>query len=155
MVAQAFDVSKHEELARHIEQLSPDAAAFFVAKLEAALRKRKLQLLGYLIALVVWLVGTVFALAYYGVSDGFTGWVFLVPFALVGAILYAFGRWADKVGKVAEVPTAELISQSRARIEAEARPTSKGGKRPRSNGVGEATDSGVASKSETDAKAEL
>ncbi len=106
LVAKAFDASKHEDLARAIEQLSPDEAEFFLFKLENALKKRKLQLSGYLVALVVWLVGTVLALAYYGVSDGFVGWVFLVPFGAVGVILYAFGRWANRVG--ARVPKAPL-----------------------------------------------
>jgi len=98
LVAQAFDASKHEDLARAIEQLSPDEATFFLHKLEGALKKRKLQLTGYLVALLTWLIGTVIALAYYGVSDGFVAWVFLLPFAAVGAILYGFGKWANRVG---------------------------------------------------------
>jgi hypothetical protein len=92
LVAKAFDADKHEELARAVEQLSPEQAEFFLKKLEAALRKRKIQLLGYLIAMI----------AYFGISDGFVGWVFLVPFALVGVILYVFGMWANNVG--ARVP---------------------------------------------------
>lgn len=99
MVAKAFDADKHAELARAIEQLSPDEAAYFLAKLEAAIRKRKLQLTGYLVAMVVWLVATLGALVFYGTYEGFTGWVFLVPFALVGVVLFAFGAWADKVGR--------------------------------------------------------
>ena len=99
LVAQAFDADKHADLAKAIEQLSPDEALFFVTKLEAALKKRRLQLLGYLVAMLVWLVGTVFALVYYGSNSGFTGWVFLLPFALVGVILFAFGKAADRVGR--------------------------------------------------------
>lgn len=98
LVAQAFDKDKHEQLARAIEQLSPDEAAFFVAKLERALRKRKVQLTGYLVAMLAWLVAMLFALAYFGIASGFVGWVFLLPFALVGVILYAFGKWANRVG---------------------------------------------------------
>jgi hypothetical protein len=98
LVAKAFDASKHEELARAVEQLSPEEAQFFLKKLEAALRKRKIQLLGYLVAMVVWVIGIVGALAYFGVSDGFVGWVFLLPFGIVGVILYLFGMWANKVG---------------------------------------------------------
>lgn len=95
------DLSKANEgdLAKAIAQLSPDEALFFLAKLEAVMNKRKLQLTGYLVALVIWLLGMVFALVYYGTYDGFVGWAFLLPFALVGVILYAFGKWADKVGK--------------------------------------------------------
>jgi len=75
LVAKAFDANKHEELARAVEQL-----------------------LGYLVAMVAWLIGMVLALAYFGMTDGFVGWVFLVPFAVVGVILYLFGRWANKAG---------------------------------------------------------
>lgn len=111
LVAQAFDASKHVDLARAIEQLSPDEATFFLAKLEAALRKRKLQLTGYLVAMIVWLVGMVFALAYYGISEGFVGWVFLVPFGIVGLILYLFGKWAEKVGASPSIPAPEATAQ--------------------------------------------
>jgi hypothetical protein len=101
LVSQAFDASKHEDLARAVENLSPDEAQFFLAKLESALRKRKVQLLGYLVAILAWVVMMIGALAYFGLADGFVGWVFLVPFAVVGAILYIFGRWANRIGKTA------------------------------------------------------
>ncbi len=97
MVAKAFDASKHDELAAAVEQLSPDEAAFFLKKLELALRKRKIQLTGYLVAMFVWLVGMVGALVYYGTASGFVGWVFIAPFGLVGIVLYVFGRWANRV----------------------------------------------------------
>ena len=65
LVAKAFDkTTKHEDLARAIAQLSPDEAAFFLERLERALRKRKIQLTGYLSAMVAWLVGMVLALLY-------------------------------------------------------------------------------------------
>lgn len=98
MVAKAFDASKHDELAAAVEQLDPDEAAFFLWKLETALRKRKIQLSGYLVAMVAWLLGMMGALVYYGMSSGFVGWVFLAPFAVVGLVLYIFGRWANRVG---------------------------------------------------------
>ncbi|MBA3817346.1 MAG: hypothetical protein H0X17_00505 [Deltaproteobacteria bacterium] len=87
------------DIAAAIQQLSPEEATFFLAKLEAVIAKRKLQLTGYLVALVGWLIATFLALAYYGTHDGFVGWVFLVPFALVGLIIFGFGKWADRVGK--------------------------------------------------------
>lgn len=98
MVAKAFDASKHDELAAAVEQLSPDEAAFFLWKLETALRKRKIQLTGYLVAMLVWLLMMVGALVYYGMASGFVGWVFLAPFAVVGAVLWAFGKWANRIG---------------------------------------------------------
>lgn len=98
LVAQAFKADKHEDLARAIEKLTPDEAAFFVDKLEAAIRKRKIQLMGYLAAMFVWLLGMVGALIWYGTHDGFVGYVFILPFGFVGVTLWAFGTWAAKVG---------------------------------------------------------
>ena len=97
MVAKAFDASKHDELAKAVEQLSPEEAEFFLKRLEVALRKRKIQLTGYLVAMLVWLLGMVGALVYYGMSSGFVGWVFLAPFAVVGLVLWIFGRWANRI----------------------------------------------------------
>ena len=97
LVAKAFDAKKHEELARAIENLTSEEAAFFLHKLENAIRKRKVQLTGYLAAMVAWLVTMVGALLYFGSHDGFVIWVFLVPFACVGAILYGFGRRAERI----------------------------------------------------------
>jgi hypothetical protein len=98
LVAQAFDPKKHEDLARAIERLSSDEAAYFLHKLEHAVRKRKIQITGYLIAMAAWLVAMLGALVYFGTHEGFAIWVFVVPFALVGAILYGFGRWSERVG---------------------------------------------------------
>jgi hypothetical protein len=53
---------------------------------------------GYLIAMLAWLVGMTLALIYYGMN-GSALWAFIVPFGAVGAILYGFGAWADRVGK--------------------------------------------------------
>lgn len=116
LVEDVFDPRKHDDLAKAVARLSPDQAAFFLAKLEAAVTKRKIQLTGYLVAMVVWLAGMLGALVYYGSRDGFVGWVFLVPFALVGAVLWGFGRWSERVAESiritagrprAEKPTAE------------------------------------------------
>ena len=100
LVEQAFDADKHVDLARAIENLNPEEASFFLFKLEVAIRKRKIQLVGYLVCMVVWLVGMLFALVYFGTHDGFVGWAFLLPFGLVGVILFAFGRYAEAVGRL-------------------------------------------------------
>jgi hypothetical protein len=100
LVAKAFDRKQsHDELARAIAQLSPEEAAFFLHKLEMALRKRKIQLGGYLVAMVAWLAGMILALIYFGTHDGSALWAFIVPFGIVGAILYGFGTWAERVGR--------------------------------------------------------
>ena len=100
LVAKAFDrKSSQEDLVRAIAQLSPDEAAFFLHRLEVALRKRKIQLSGYVTAMVAWLVGMVMALVYYGMNDASAAWAFIVPFGIVGLILYGFGTWAERVSK--------------------------------------------------------
>ncbi|MGH9889273.1 MAG: hypothetical protein ACREBE_27310 [bacterium] len=99
LVAKAFDAKKHEDLARAIEKLSSEEAAFFLHKLEMAIRKRKIQITGYLVAMAAWLVGMTLALAYTGMHDGFVGWVFIAPFGLVGLVLYVFGKWANRVAQ--------------------------------------------------------
>jgi hypothetical protein len=97
LVAQAFDKTRHEELARAVEKLTPDEAAFFLLKLEASIRKRKTQIVGYLVAMLVWVLAMLGALAYFGTHDGFVGWVFLIPFGFVGVTLFAFGKWSERV----------------------------------------------------------
>ena len=106
MVAKAFGAGTQDELAKAIGELSPDEAEFFLKKLEAALRKRKIMLSGYIVAMVAWIVAMVFALAYFGMASGFVGWVFLVPFAIVGVILWAFGTWAEKVARSVSPPVS-------------------------------------------------
>ena len=107
-----LSTASEDELAKAVAQLSPEEALFFLAKLEAVMNKRKLQLTGYLVAFVAWLVGMFFALAYYGTHDGFVGWAFLMPFGVVGVILYAFGKWSDKVGKRVE----PILERERAKL---------------------------------------
>ena len=109
MVAQAFGAGDPDQLAAAIDRLTSDEAQYFLAKLEAALRKRKLMLSGYIIAMVAWVVGMVCALAYFGIASGFVGWVFLVPFAFVGLILWVFGAWANRVGKRVSVPPPKAV----------------------------------------------
>jgi hypothetical protein len=104
LVAQAFDPKKHEDLARAIEKLSSDEAAYFLHKLECAVRKRKVQLTGYLVAMGAWLATMLLALLYFGTHQGFVIWVFVIPFAVVGAILYGFGRWSERIGRKAGPP---------------------------------------------------
>lgn len=101
LVARAFAAAGDgdDQLTDAIKQLSPDEAAFFLAKLERAIKKRRIQLFGYLVALGLWVLGTVGALVVYGLVAGFVGWVFLVPFLFVGLSLWAFGKWADRVGR--------------------------------------------------------
>jgi hypothetical protein len=103
----AFDVNKQDAIAEAIQNLSQEEAALFLFHLESKLRKRKIQLTGYLVGIALWLAGMLLALAVFGMADGFVGWVFLAPFALVGVTLWGFGRWAEKIGNRKAPP--ELI----------------------------------------------
>src|SRR6185312_13875515 len=105
MVAKAFGAGSQEDLAELIGKLNPVEAEFFLKKLEAALRKRKIMLSGYIVAMVAWVVGMVCALAYFGIASGFTGWVFLAPYLIVGVILWVFGTFAERAGRVPEPAT--------------------------------------------------
>lgn len=107
----AFDPKKQADLEAAIAQLSPEEKQLFLFQLEMKLRQRKLMLTGYIVAMFTWLGGMVLALAYYGMAEGFVGWVFLAPFAVVGVILWLFGKWGDKIGK--RRPPAELIAAAR------------------------------------------
>jgi len=102
MVAKAFGAGSQEDLAALIGQLNPVEAEFFLKKLEAALRKRKIMLSGYIVAMVAWVVGMVCALAYFGMASGSAYWVFLVPFLIVGVLLWVFGTLAERAGRVPE-----------------------------------------------------
>ena len=101
------DEAKQAELAKAIEKLTPEEAAYFLFTIETELKARKIQLMGYLVGIVIWLAGMFFALVYFGLAQGFAGWVFLVPFAAFGGILYGFGRWSNKVA--AMKPPPEIV----------------------------------------------
>ena len=100
MVASAFDASKHEALAEAVAQLTPEEAAYYVDALNRALKKRKLQLVGYLVGAIAGLVGMVVALIIYGnAGEGtFVAWAFAIPFGAIGLVLYLFGRMAEAAG---------------------------------------------------------
>ncbi len=99
LAADALDPKKEDAVADAISKLTPEEAQHFVGLLEKAIRRRRIQLIGYLLGLVVLLVGMFLSLLYVGSSpDGtFVGWVFLLPILAVGLIFYGFGRWANRL----------------------------------------------------------
>ena len=46
------------------------------------------------------------ALIYFGTQTGFVAWVFAIPFAAVGLLLYIFGRWSERVASTPRIPLA-------------------------------------------------
>lgn len=116
-----LSTASQDDLASAVAKLSPEEALFFLAKLEAVMNKRKLQLTGYLVALVAWLVLMLGAFVYNGTHDGFAAWMFLVPFAVVGVILWAFGKWSVRVGNRVE----PILEREREKLDAaKAKPAS-------------------------------
>jgi len=84
------------DLANALAKLSPEDAAMFMKALDMTMRRRRLLMLGYGASLLALVGGLLTALYVYGTREPgtFAGWVFLVPFAAVGLILYTFGRLA-------------------------------------------------------------
>lgn len=87
-----------------IKNMPPEKAAELLAMLEASLRRRKIELIGYLGAALVLLVGMVIALYVYGASDhsNFMSWVFLIPMGLAGLVMWMVGRWSNAARKKAK-----------------------------------------------------
>ncbi len=85
-------------LLEEIDKLSPQEAAAFLQLVEASLKKRRILLAGYLLCLIFMIGGMLAAFVIYAgrEPDQFLGWVFLVPFALVGVTLSIFGSWSRR-----------------------------------------------------------
>lgn len=79
-------------------KLSQEQIDRLIAKIEQVERKRKIMLAGYLLAAVLLIGGQVMALFVFATASSgvFVGWVFFVPFLVVGLVLWAFGRWAAR-----------------------------------------------------------
>jgi hypothetical protein len=69
-----------------------------IARIDRIERKRRIMLAGYLTAAVMLILGQVLAFVVFAraASGQFVGWVFFIPFTLVGVALWAFGRWANR-----------------------------------------------------------
>lgn len=98
LAEQLNDPAFRERIEQAIAALPPEKAAELVALLEASIRRRKVELIGYIAAAVVLLIGMVIAVYAYGKAahGQFIGWVFLAPLAAAGVIMIAVARWAAK-----------------------------------------------------------
>jgi hypothetical protein len=95
----ARDPERHARLAAAIEQLTPEEAQKVLAVLEREMRSRSIQLYGYIASGIVLIVGMLGVLVYWGsVPDGTSvAWTIPIPFLFVAVILWACGRWANRV----------------------------------------------------------
>lgn len=100
-VRQADSAAEQDAIAHAIQQLTPAEAEMFLHKLERAVVHRRIQLWGYLSALIAWAVAMFFSLAAYGGADphSFRAWILALPFVAIGVVLYAFGWLADRARK--------------------------------------------------------
>ncbi len=99
-----------DSLEEAIAKLTPEQAEMFMKALTLTMKKRRLMLIGTLMALLVLVVGTVLAfIAFANREPGsFKIWVFLVPFAGAGFSMWFFGRLAKRAG----VQTQSTLSSS-------------------------------------------
>ena len=84
-------VSDKEEKLPAPTQAQIDALMAVIDRVE---KRRKTMLTGYLLSLVVLVGGQLVALYIFSRTAPETsiGWIFLIPFAAVGALLWLFGR---------------------------------------------------------------
>lgn len=76
-------------------KLTPEQIAMLSDAIARAQRRRRIMLVGYLLALLVLVFGMLTCLVIMGRAEKgtFVGWIFFIPFSLVGLIFWAFGRW--------------------------------------------------------------
>ena len=79
-------------------KLSQEQIDRLIAQIERVERKRKIMLAGYLLAAFLLIAGQVLAFFVFATTQAgtFVGWVFFVPFLVVGIVLWGFGRWAGR-----------------------------------------------------------
>ena len=79
-------------------KLSQEQIDRLIAQIERVERKRKIMLAGYLIAAFLLIAGQVTAFFVFASAPSgvFVGWVFFVPFLVVGLVLWSFGHWAAR-----------------------------------------------------------
>ena len=87
------------ELEERLRELNPEQIKLFVLALRAAMRKRRILLVGYLTALLCIVLGLAFAVIVWANREPgtFIGWVFFVPFGLAGTTLWLFGKIAGRI----------------------------------------------------------
>jgi len=103
-----------DSLEEAIAKLTPEQAEMFMNALTLTMKKRRLMLLGTLMALLVLIVGTVLAfIAFANREPGsFRIWVFLVPFAGAGCSMWFFGRLAKRAGVQTQATLSSSISST-------------------------------------------
>ncbi len=78
--------------------LSPELLAAFAVAVQRAEKRRRILILGTLLAMLIIVGGMTLAFVIISRADPgqFIAWVLLVPPFAVGIVFWAFGRWARK-----------------------------------------------------------
>lgn len=94
------------DIEKAVRELPPDRAAELVAMLEASIKRRKLELWGYIAAAAIVLFGMVGTLLIMGSAGegSFVAWIFLIPLAVAGLVMTWVGKRAKAVGKLGKAP---------------------------------------------------
>ncbi len=110
LAARLADPAFRAEIEDGIRTMAPDQAAELVRMLEVSLRRRKIELYGYLAAAAMMLIGMVIALYVFGASDPdqFVAWIFLLPLGLAGLVMMLVGRWARGGKRPPTPPTRDV-----------------------------------------------
>jgi hypothetical protein len=101
-----------DSLEEAIAKLTPEQADMFMRALSLTMRKRRLMLVGNLLALLMLIIGMLFAFVAYGnrTPGTFVGWVFLVPLASAGFCLWLFGKLAKHAGNLTHKTLVEPLA---------------------------------------------
>ncbi len=104
---------KGDSLEEAIAKLTPEQADMFMRALTLTMKKRRLMLAGTLSSLFVLVAGSVFAFGIFAIREpgSFMLWVFLVPFAASGFIMWLFGHLAKRAGALTQAALIESASK--------------------------------------------
>ena len=102
-----------DSLEEAIAKLTPEQAEMFMRALTLTMHKRRLMVIGNLLALLFMIFGFIAAVVIYAQREPgtFMGWIFLIPFAAGAASLWFFGGRAKRAGAAQEdpLPSASAI----------------------------------------------
>jgi hypothetical protein len=108
------DPAFQQDIERAVRELPPERAAELVTMLEASLRRRRLELYGYVGAALIVLLGLIGGLVIMGSGKGgtFMGWIFFIPIGLAGLVMWLVGRRARTAQQAAARASASASSAS-------------------------------------------
>lgn len=88
-----------DEIEAQLSELNPEEAAMFLRILTITLKRRRIQMLGYICALIAVVGGLVLSMWVWGnrKPGEFVGWVFILPPGAAALCIWLFGRWSNRI----------------------------------------------------------